>query len=125
MTLCKRFIVFWLQMFSECIMMPTIRWAMPVEMKARAALPSSPVASDAAIDLLVFSAALEDHLSNPDECQPTLNACLNGLHQERLGNVFISSFAGMVAKGVPFDEAFHMVCANAICVGMHLQRRLS
>jgi len=109
---------------------PLLRWAwrdlnLPstlIECPGEYVQPSS-------VTPVLVLAAHEDrigfHQGNAETFQSELNGCMEGARAGKIGGAMLSMLGGMVASGYDQEEAFIRVIANAMHLGMFMERRLS
>jgi len=81
------------------------------------------VEGPASINVAVLLAAKDD--CTAIDCQAVLNACLESMRHEQLGGAMVQLLGSLVVNGCPREEAPYRVLANAVFLGMHLERRLA
>ena len=85
------------------------------------------VEADQRITPLILMAALDDHAkfleSRPADCQSVLNACMESMRTESLRGVFLGML-GELSATYPLEESLTRVLANAVFLGMHLEKRV-
>ena len=87
------------------------------------------VPSSEFINPILLKAAFDDHVegfkSNPENCQADLNACLESLRgAAQVPEALVKMLGMLTASGYPAQEALLRVLANAVYLGINIQKRL-
>ena len=87
------------------------------------------VPSSEFINPILLKAAFDDQVegfkSNPENCQADLNACLESLRgAAQVPEALVEMLGTLAASGYPVQEALLRVLANAVYLGINIQKRL-
>lgn len=123
------------------VLIPLIRWIgrdLPAVQNARAGMAEAQATGganfvaplDDHINPLVLMAAFQDYVSlhtdNPEVGQGTLNACMNALRgSDQICGAAVSMLGSLIAAGYHPNEAILRVQANALMLGILLERRIA
>jgi hypothetical protein len=122
----RKFVALICGIFNQRVMMPVMRWCIVGQPILEIGKPVAGeyVEGPANINVAVFLAAKADCLAASDH-QSVLNACLESVRHEQLGGAMLQLYGALIGNGYPQEEAIYRVLANAVYLGMHLERRLA
>ena len=128
----KNIIVIILKVVQQRMIMPLLGWCgkeIIDRFEAQLPLEQEYVDGLSTINFIVLSAAMEDwrasQAADPENCQITLNACMEALRHEQLNQPLLMLFAMLAKQGYSPPEIISRVGANMLCLGMCLERRLT
>jgi hypothetical protein len=121
----RKFVALICGIFNQRVMVPVMRWCVvgsPI-LEIGKPVAGEYVEGPTNINVAVFLAAKADCLAASD--QSVLNACLESMWHEQLGGAMLQLCGSLIGNGYSQEEAIYRVLANAVYLGMHLERRLA
>jgi hypothetical protein len=122
----RKFVALICGIFSQRVIIPVMRWCVagrPI-LELGKPVAGEYVEGSASINVAVLLAAKADCCTDTDY-QAVLNACLESMRHEQLGGAMLQLCGALIGNGYPQEEAIYRVLANAVFLGMHLERRLA
>jgi hypothetical protein len=132
LSISRRIAIKLLMWLANGVLLPTLQWVahgfLTPAQKTESPAPAytEPMGI---INPLVLMAARGDMFAflaeHPEAAQAELNACMEALRADSIRSPLLTMMGMLVGQGYPPDEAMVRMCANVLCLGLYLERRIS